>query len=155
MILLTIMCSFCYHEDIMQGKVLATYVLLEHAIISEAYFSLSYNCIMMKQKILTAEYLALQIHSTHVPSLFNVWYNFKWCAFPCENCGQICFTGTSLEHSHYLGAEPCLQQVAVLLCYFIGWILWSNLNRSMLGLTSYRKMCQHLAIGLLLCWEYG
>lgn len=98
------------------------------------------------------------MHSTSVSALFNVWYSFKRCAFPYECCGHIWPTGVSLEYSHYLGAEPCLQyfqQVAVLLCYFMWWVLWGDLNRSVLGLTSWGKPCQHLAMDLLLFWEYG
>lgn len=77
---------------------------------------------------------------------------------PYECCGQIWPSAVSLEYSHYLGAETCLQyfqQVADLLCYFIWWGLWGNLNTSVLGLTSWRKPCQYLVMVLLPSWEYG
>lgn len=103
------------------AEVPGTRTLPQLGITSVAYFLLSYNCIKSK-KILTAEYLVLQMHSIHVSALFNVWYSFKRYTFPYEGCGQIFLTDVSLEYSRYLGAEPCLQyfqQAAVLLCYFM------------------------------------
>lgn len=77
---------------------------------------------------------------------------------PYECCGQIWPRGESLQYSHHLGAEPCLkyfQQVAVLLCYFIWWVLWGSLNRSGLGLKSWKKPWPHIAMDLFSSWEHG
>lgn len=70
---------FAYHEDILRERDSRDMYLPQPGIISVAYCPLFYNCIMSK-KIFTPEYLALQMYSTNISALFNVWYSFKRCA---------------------------------------------------------------------------